>query len=204
MTRSLVGFVLLVAVGLAVAAPVPKAVKKVPPYPYDMGTKWEYIRDGDPKKVQVEEIVEVEEKDGVVRFKTDITTPTGGKTFEWYTIKGGEVLLTANGDTEFDPPMLIRKDVMKDGDEWAVKWGMKPGQRGGLRATIEQTLTIGKAEELTTPAGKFTAVPITRKYTGSTSAMTMWFADGVGMIKHTQDGQTEAVQELKSFTRGKK
>lgn len=203
MTRLGVLAALLTVVGLVVAAPVPKAVKKTPPYPYDMGTKWEYIRDGDPQKVQVEEVVEVEEKDGVVRFKTDITTPTGEKTFEWYTIKNGEIALTNNGGSEFDPPMLIRKDVMKEGDEWAVTWGVKSGQRG-VQYSSEQTLTIGKAEEVTTPAGKFTAIPVIRKYNGATTGMTMWYSDGVGMIRHTQDGQKEPVQELKSFTRGKK
>lgn len=202
MTRLGVLAGLLVAVGLVVAAPVPKAAKKAPPYPYDMGTRWEYIRNGDPKTVQVEEVVEVEEKDGVVRFKTDITTPTGEKQFEWYTIKDGEIVLSANSGSTFDPPMLIRKDVMATGDEWAVEWGTKVDNQATY--TAKQTLTVGKAEELTTPAGKFTAIPVIRKYNGATTGMTMWYADGVGMIKHTQDGQKEPVQELKSFTRGKK
>lgn len=200
MTRFGTPVVLLAALGLAAAAPVPKA-NKVPVYPHSVGTKWEYVRDGDPKKVYVEEIVESEEKDGVVTFKTDVTTDTGGKQFERYTLKGGELHITATTAATFDPPMLIRKGVMTAGDEWEVKWGLK-GE--GLSYTVEETLGVGKAEELTTPAGKFTATPITRKYKGGTGTTTMWYADGVGLIRHTEDGQKEPVQELKSFTRGKK
>ena len=189
---------LLLAASVAVAAPVPKA-NKGPVYPYTVGTKWEYIRDGDPKKVYVEEVVEAEEKDGVVTFKTDVTTDTGGKQFEKYTLKGGELLITATTTGTFDPPMLIRKDVMTAGDEWTIKWGLK-GE--GLSYTTEETLTIGKAEELTTPAGKFTATPISRKYKGGTGGTTMWYANGIGLIRHTEDGQKEPAQELKSFTPG--
>jgi hypothetical protein len=191
---------LLFAAGVVAAAPVPKA-NKGPAYPYTVGTRWEYVRNGDPKKVYVEEVVESEEKDGVVTFKVDITTDAGGKMFERYTLKGGELHVTANADGAFDPPMLIRKDVMAAGDEWETTWGFK-GE--GFGFTQDETLSVGKAEELTTPAGKFTAFPITRKHKGGNGGTTMWYADGVGLIRHTEAGQKEPSQELKSFTRGKK
>lgn len=184
---------------LALAAPVPKAVKKVPAYPYEVGTKWEYIRNGDKNKVYVEEVTESEEKDGVIRFKVDVTTDSGGKMFEKYVIKDGELALTATLNGEYDPPMLIRKDKLTAGDEWATRWGYKGGGEG---AEVEETLVVGKAEELTTPAGKFTAFPVTRKRQGRAGTV-MWYADGVGMVRHTEPGVKEPVQELKAFTLGK-
>jgi len=198
MTRFVLALLLLA--GFAVAAPVPKA-NKAPVYPFAVGTKWEFIRDGDPKKVYVEEVVESEEKDGVVTFKVNITTDTGDKMFEKYTLKGGELHVTANANGAFDPPMLIRKDVMTAGDEWETTWGFK-GE--GFGYTTDETLSIGKAEELTTPAGKFTAYPITRKHKNGIGGTTMWYADGIGLIRHTEAGQKEPAQELKSFTPGKK
>jgi hypothetical protein len=151
--------------------------------------------------VYTEEVVEAAEKDGVVTFKVDVTTDTGEKQFERYTITGGELLVTANTDATFDPPMLIRKEVMTAGDEWDILWAMKANR---VSYIAEQTLSVGKAEELTTAAGKFTAVPVTRKAKGGNGGTVMWYADGVGLVRHTQTGQKEPVQELKSFTRGKK
>ena len=196
MTRATLALVLL-ATAFASAAPVPKA-KNATPYPMTVGTRWEYIHDGDPKKVQVEEIVEAEEKDGVITFKVDITDPTGEKRFEKYRWKDGELRLVQSSYGEHDPPTLIRKDVMKDGDVWESEGKFKSQ---GVEIDTKETLTVGKAEEITTPAGKFTATPIAHKQDGLVSVY--WFADGVGMVRQTYDGAKEPAQELKSFTLGK-
>lgn len=197
MTRTRFALVLLAVAAFAPAAPAPKAKPTACFFPYAVGTKWEYIRDGDPKKVYTEEVVEAKEKDGVVTFKVDVTTDTGEKQFAKYTITGGELLVTAKPNAAYDPTLLVRKEVMKACDEWEIKWELK---YDGGAITVEETLTVGKAEELTTPAGKFTAMPITRKIHGVNGETVMWYADGVGLIRHTNDSQKEPVQELKSFT----
>ncbi|MCU0703547.1 MAG: hypothetical protein MUF18_06165 [Fimbriiglobus sp.] len=194
-------FALLLAAPLAIAAPVPKIKPKAAPFPHTVGTKWEYTHDGDGTQVWVEEVVECEEKDGAVTFKVDITPPAGGKRFEVYRLKDGELVLTATQAGTYDPPMLIAKVGMKPGDEWVNKIGQKG--RGG-KVEYEVTLTVGKAEELSTPAGKFTATPVTRGYTNGLGKTTFWFADGVGMVRQTTEGETEPNQDLKSFTPGKR
>ena len=189
---------LLLAVGLAVAAPVPKAKPKADPFPYALGTKWEYTHDGDAKNVYVEEVVDVTEKDGAITFQVAITTALGQQQTETYRLKDGELVLTGANNTTYDPPMLIAKVGMKAGDEWDTSYGFGRGR------TVDLTLTVGKAEEVATPAGKFTAHPITRAYKAGGSSTTFWFADGVGMIRQTSPGQTEPLQDLKAFTPGKK
>jgi len=92
MTRTRLGLCALFALSIAVAAPVPKDAKKENPFPYTVGTKWEYIHDGDEKKVWVEEVTECEEKDGAITFKVDITPDEGEKRFEVYRLKDGEHL----------------------------------------------------------------------------------------------------------------
>ena len=71
------------------------------------------------------------------------------------------------------------------------------------RDVYTTTVTAGAAEEVTTPAGKFTAVPITmvtQTRTGKYESKS-WYADGVGLVKSTSEGVV--VRELKAFTIGK-
>jgi hypothetical protein len=107
------------------------------------------------------------------------------------------IVETDNG--KFDPPMLIAKEGMKAGDEWETNWTIKDD---GFEIGFEAKITVGKAEEITTPAGKWTALPVHRKH-GNQPEMVFWFAEGVGMIRQTAAGQTEPEQELKAFTKGK-
>ena len=189
-----------VAVGLLAAAPVPKA-KKADPFPYAVGTKWEYVHNGDAKNVWVEEVVECDDNDGVITFKVEITPTRGGKRCEKYRLKAGELHLIATQNGDYDPPMLIGKVGMKAGDEWETSYGFKNG--GG---TVDNTLTVGKAEEIATPFGKLTATPVVRTTKGqqADAATTFWFADGYGMVRQTSPGVTEPLQDLKAFTPGKK
>ena len=194
MTR--VTLVVLLA-GLAVAAPVPKAAKKGDPFPYTVGTKWEYIRNADDKRVYVEEVTESAEKDGVRTVRVDITTDTGGAMFEKYQLKDGELRLMASTSGEYGDGMLIRKAGMKEGDTWENKYAIN-----GNEYVVE--CTVGKEEELTTPAGKFAAFPITRKYVQPNirNETTYYYGDGVGLVRQTTAGRH--VQELKAYTPGKK
>lgn len=191
-----------VAVGLLAAAPVPKA-KKADPFPYATGTKWDYTHDGDAKNVWVEEVVECDDKDGVVTFKVEITPNRGAKRWEKYRLKAGELHLIATQNGDYDPPMLIGKVGMKAGDEWETSYGYS---LGGATATVDTKLTVGKAEEITTPFGKLTATPVVRTIKGQrgNADTTFWFADGVGMVRQTSPGVAEPLQDLKAFTPGKK
>lgn len=187
---------LLTCSALAPAAPVPKA-KKVDPFPYQVGTRWEYVRSEDPNRVYAEEVTASEEKDGVRTVRIDIVTDTGGKLFETYKLEKGELRLTASTNATYDTPLLIRKAELKDGDTWTNEYTLNG-------TAYEVAYTVGKPEELDTPAGKFTAFPITRKYLKPNvraKETTYWYGDGVGLVRQTTDGLK--VQELKTFTKGK-
>jgi hypothetical protein len=188
--------VLAAALLLAVAAPVPKEEKKAPPYPVVVGTKWEYTHDGNVKAVSSEEVTEAEEKDGVVTIRVDVKLPDGAKTAERFEVKGGEVWCLVSGGKKCDPPMLLCKAGVKEGDTWKSEY--KIGRDG-----VKETVTVGKAEEITTPAGTFTAVPLVHTVqTLGAANYTTWFADGVGLVRHTSEGEKHPSQELKSFTPG--
>lgn len=185
---------LLFATASVPAAPVPKAIKKADPFPYAVGTRWEYVRNEDEKVVWAEEVTETKEADGGQTVRIDITTHTGAKRFETYHLKGGELRLTASQNGTYEPGMLIRRADMKDGDTWENRYSLN-----GAESVVD--CSVGKAEELTTPAGKFTAHPITRKYASGLET-TYWYGDGVGLVRQTTNGRK--TQELKAFTPGKK
>ena len=186
---------LLLAAGTLVAAPVPKA-KKLDPFPYAVGTKWEYIRNQDEKRVYHEEVTESSEKEGVRTIRVDIVTDTGGKMFETYELKDGELRLTASTNGDYGQGMIVRKAGMKEGDTWENKYSIN-----GTEYVVD--CTVGKPEELTTPAGKYTAFPVTRKYLQPNvrTETTYWYGDGVGLVRQTTNGRQN--QELKAYTPGK-
>jgi hypothetical protein len=197
MSRLLLCLPLPLLAAVAVAAPVPKGVKKADPFPYTVGTKWEYIRNGDEKRVYVEEVTESEEKDGVRTIRVDITTDTGGSQFEKYQLKDGELRLTESTSGSYGDGMLIRKAGMKAGDTWENRYSLN-----GTDYVVE--CTVGKEEELSTPAGKFSAFPITRKYLQPNirTETTYWYGDGVALVRQTTNGRP--IQELKAYSPGKK
>jgi hypothetical protein len=190
MFRTLVA--LLAIASVATAAPVPKAKAKAQFHPTAVGTKWEYIRNGDESVVYVEELTESEEKDGVVTFRIKVTPNAGDSWVSSYTLADGKFKVTHSRGVAYDSPMLLGTAGMKDGDTWTDSYTING-------RAYEVASTVGKAEEVTTPAGKFTAVPVTRK-SGKLTLGTFWYADGVGLIRETRDGQKHPAQELKSFT----
>lgn len=193
MTRTVA--LLLVASAVALAAPVPKGKKS--PMPTEVGTKWVYIRGGDEDVTGTEEITESTEKDGVKTVTVTVKiTGEEGTQFEKFEIKDGAVALIDSTFGQFDPPLVLWKAGLKDGDSWEVKYTLAGTE-------FEGTYTAGKAEELTTPAGKFTCVPITRRYTKPDDypESVYWHADGVGLVKQMSAGRVD--QELKSFAEGK-
>lgn len=180
---------------LAVAAPVPKGKAAAEYLPSAVGTKWEYVRNGDEKRVYVEEVTESAEKDGVRVVTVSVTTDTGDSRFEKFDITDGDVRLTESTFGTYDPPMVVRKAGMKADDTWTSKYPF-----GG--DVNEVTCTVGKAEKIKVPAGEFTAFPVSRVYSPARGGdVVFWYADGVGLVKQTRNGKPE--QELKSFTAGK-
>ncbi len=182
---------------VVVAAPVPKAKPKAALHPHAVGDRWEYIRNGDENKVWSEEVTESAEKDGVVTFRIDMTADGGRIVSSTYTLGDGQVKFTQGSGNTYDPAMLLCTATMKDGDTWTDKYTING--RG-----YEVAVSAGKAEELTTPAGKFTATPVTRRFVEPKVAgdTVWWFNAEVGLVRQTANGKP--VQDLKAFTPAKK
>lgn len=197
MTRAPFAVALFVAVALVQAAPVPKA-KKVAPHPFEVGTKWEYVVNGDPKRVTTDEITSSEEKDGVRVIRIDTTDHSGDKTFAILEFDGEQLRLTRDNGREVKPPHVIWKAGTREGDGWTDEYN------SCVNAT-KSTTVAGKAQEITTLAGTYTAIPLTRTYAPPSGwpATVTWFSEGVGIVCFARKEAKTMDLELKSFTPGK-
>ena len=185
---------LLVLLTPAVAAPVPKAVKKPAAYfPLRFGDKWEFV---DGKESVTEEVSGVTPHDDGSFTAVVKLTGGGGHSIE-YKVDADAVGRSKMASNTLDPPLRMVPTVMKAGDEWDTKF------RYGS-SDWHYRLTVGEAEDVTVPAGKFRAVPVTcKRLNGDRVVETIidWYADGVGLVKVRHDDGT--VKELVKYTPGK-
>jgi hypothetical protein len=178
------------------AAPVPKAVKGTQDlYPSALGTKWVYAHE-DGSNEHTREVTVSQEKDGVTTFT--VTWKQGGQTQIWDLKKDATGVYRLKQDgIAFDPPHKLIQPKMTDGEEWESEYTF------GGRTAYKFVRSVGKAEVVKTPAGEFTAVPINSKdLNGNTLETTLWYADGVGLVKLQAKGGVASV--LKEFTPGGK
>jgi hypothetical protein len=122
-----------------------------------------------------------------------VSQKTSNLTQEFRVTDEGVAVVRVN-NREYPNPRFIVKAGMKAGDSW--EW-----DAGGYK----EVRTVGKAEKVTVPAGQFEAVPLTYKTVQNGqefSGTTVWYADGVGLVRIDHDGQPSQV--LKAFTRGGK
>ncbi len=192
-------FALLVVASVAVAAPVPKAVKKKLPdyYPLTEGTTWEYDMGKTPVTVRVKEF---KEKDGVRTGK--LVTEHDGKAVasESIRVDAEGVARTHINDAEIKPPVVILKFGLVDDDSWEVKAKVAESE-------VKGTFTLKGTEKVTVPAGEFEAVLVVGESTvsGTKTGTKWWLADGVGIVKleYTLGGMASTPLELKKYTPGK-
>lgn len=186
---------LLVLFGPAFAAPVPKAIKAPDYYPSALGTKWVYAHE-DGTNEHTREVTASNTKDGVTEFT--ITWKEGETTQLWEMKKDATgVYRTKQQGLEFTPPHKLFEPKMSAGDEWTSEYTF-----GGARNTYKYSRTVGKAEAVKTPAGEYTAFPlVSRNLHTDGDETTLWYADGVGLVKLQHKGGTPVV--LREFTAGK-
>lgn len=182
--------VVLAALPPLSAAPVPKAKPAADLHPSAVGTKWEYVRNGDANAVYAEEVTECVETDGVKAVVLTITPNAGDARVNKLEVRKDGVYLTEASSITIDTPFPVQKAGVAAGDTWTGNF-----ERNGV--TFRYEFTVGKPEEVTTPAGKFTATPVVRKLTPNQAEYVYWYAEGVGMVKQTTNGKP--VQELKAF-----
>lgn len=187
----------LALLAVALAAPVPKEFANPRDYfPTAVGSKWEYVSSGvGEDRTHSEEITAADEKDGELRVTFRRVRPEVKDGFDTvYTVGKKDISLAKSGPLVYDPPLPTLRKGMKIGDNWEVETSIS-----GRKTTFE--FKVGEAAEVKTPAGKFLAVPVTRKTKGSKLAgYTLWYAPDVGLVK-TDAGQVTTV--LTKFTIGK-
>jgi hypothetical protein len=180
---------LMTAASLAAAAPVPKEfLRRTDFSPMAVGDKREYVSPTSPDVVtQVREITAVEEKGGARYYSQ---TLTGGTVTVMKAEKRAVYMVEQSGQ-KLDPPYRIVFADMKEGDSW------KCNDPTGM------TRTIGKLQEVVTPAGTFNAYPVTCSYPDQPgmSEVVVWYADRVGLVRLDSGGRTSLV--LKKYTPGK-
>ncbi|QEL18635.1 TapB family protein [Limnoglobus roseus] len=191
--------IFLVGVPCTSAAPVPKVADQKPFYPTAVGTKWVYRQE---KREWMDEITAAEQRDAV-------TTLTVRRT-EGKALSEDIFSVSADGVTwvttdKFPIEARILKLPLATGDQWSVD---PPVVRGIRNEPGEYT--VGTAEDVTVPAGKFRAYPVQfveaerngKKPKESGTKNTHWYAPGVGLVKFRNE-KPELIRELKSFTPGK-
>jgi len=181
--------IVVFAASLTVAAPVPKDFKRGIDYsPMAVGDKREYVSPLSPDVVtQTREITAVEERNGAKYFTQ---TLTGNSTTVMKADKTGVYMAEQYGE-KLETPYKVVGPTMKSGDSWKCQ------------DTTGMTRTVGEPKKVETPAGTFTAYPITCSYpdqVGRTSVV-VWYAEGVGLVRLDSDGGTSLV--LKKYTPGK-
>lgn len=190
------------ALGTAWAAPVPKDKgKPVLYFPTEVGTKIEYKDETGGEYQCVGKITEAETKDDVTTITIEwehFNKQDGQRTLkEKLAVSTKGVFRVSIGGSELKPPKCLLKLPVKKGDTWDTSF------------TCSGTKSVGEAvasepEEVKTPAGTFTAIPVHYTYTidKRTQHMVYWFAPQMGIVKHDFTGykQESKVTTLKEFT----
>lgn len=190
---------LVAVVGPLSAAPVPKKDDKPPPknyFPVAVGMRWEYQSEFNGRLVcHSHTVTGVEEKDGVksvtFQYESDVQ-PKVSRVAVRVRVEKNEVTLTGKADLELKTPIHMGRRTFATGDKWEAV---------AIDGSAVIEYEVGKPEELTVPAGRFTALPVTERVKGTTVGMTKWYADGVGEVKSENKGRKA---ELKAFDQGGK
>jgi hypothetical protein len=189
----------LLAVSLA--APVPKVKAPVLYYPTVEGTKRVMqAKVGDRTTETTETVSKVAEKDGT--FTVTVSREIAGRTLDsTFEVSAKGVFRRPTAGPGKGEPQAVFKLPAKEGDTWTVE------QQGfGKDATVTATYTVGKTEQVTVPAGLYTATAVTleTELNGRAAKNTSWYAPGVGVVKIVSEvNGAERVTELKEFTPGK-
>lgn len=104
----------------------------------------------------------------------------------------------------FEPPMVVVPAVLKPGIELRQQARMTVhplGDRSRTRArgAVEQTVAVGAARRVRTPAGEFVALPLTSEFRADLGASRVmnrtetWLAPGVGMVAEQRHERTTAL-----------
>ena len=192
---------LLVAIGGAVADdPKPEAEHLY--FSVKEGAKWvREVQAGEKAFAVTEKVTQVEAKDGRYRVTVEAVEDGGrGKPRSIvFVVSAKGLARVSNRDAEGTPLPLLKLGL-KEGEHWTAEQAGPGGVIG------KATYTVGKTEQVTVPAGKYTAIRIDTEidFGMRTMKMTNWYAPGVGTVKlEVVTGDWKQTTLLKSFDPGK-
>jgi hypothetical protein len=186
--------VALLSAGVCVAAPGVKEREPVLYFPIQEGATWVWeVRSGEGKTESSETVIKVESKDGKHTVTVD-RGRDGVRVTGHYEVSDRGLARVGGKGREAARVAVLLKLPAKPGDAWTIDL---PGKEGKV------TCTVGAEEDVTVPAGKFRAIPVTTEFDLGTEKEkgTTWYAPGIGPVKIQTEGREGRV--LKSFTPGK-
>lgn len=182
--------------------PAPAAVEVVEKqanyYPLQLGATWRsrFTFDGRTCEV-VTRIAKIEKIDGVelARLEASVSdAPSPASTEHLRATPEGVFRQRYNG-LEVEPPLCLLKYPIREGETW--KADFKAGSE-----EVKGTCRVLPAEEVTVPAGTFTAARVLLEINDGrmTIKTTYWFAPDLGIVKQTVDiGGRSGVLELQEY-----
>ena len=172
--------------GTVAAAPVPKDTEKPLYFPTQVGAKMVFKDESGDYRSEGK-IADAETKDGVTTIAVEwslFNKQDGESTVkEKLAVSAKGVFRTAMSGVDLAPPLCLLKLPLKTGDKWDTSFTY-----AGMKSV--GTAVAGEPEEVPTPAGKFTAVPVHYEYTLNkvTRHMTYWYAPRVGLVQQNFTG----------------
>ncbi len=177
---------------------------QTPYYPLAVGNTWHYkLRDGSKFVMKVA----AHEKVGsVMCAKVELVTNNVAGDVK-KTPPAEDLSVTADGVYRYsfggvtpDHPILVLKLPLKAGATWTV-------QSKALGDTLKGVYKVGPEEEITVPAGKYKAFPVTTDdldAAGIKVSEKRYYASGVGLIyQEIKIGEQKTIAELEKFESGK-
>lgn len=179
-----------------------EAMPTTPYYPLETGTTWTYkTKEGRfVMKVDKQDKVKVQDKEvPCVRVVLLVEDKEVGQ--ECISVTSDGVYRNAFGAAVPDKPVRILKLPLMTGDSWEI-------DGKALGDTFKGKFTVGKEEEITVPAGKYKAFPVSSEdldASGLRASTTSWYASGVGLVRQDIKVNNQQTRiELEKFEASKK
>ena len=176
-------------------------------FPLRVGDSWTYRNSADQSQYILKVLGEHKQADGSVRYQIEkLAGPKDSpvKIHLWFSKANGWVLLHREQypeheglEAKYDPPKqhLPNPPLAETKWEWSGK--------DYTQTPMEEESRVAGVEEVTVAAGKFRAIKVVSKVTGSSAPVTKtyWYAEGVGLVKTTSEsGDIKYGSELADYS----
>jgi hypothetical protein len=179
--------------------------------PLTAGVSWTYQFTGGITGTQTQTVIgpatfngnSATEVDAVNNFTSPATVMTTVKNYLAFTSQGlieyGTVTIASGMTTTqtITPPLIEFPSTLTVGMPVTNTYSYS----SGATETITLTLVSGTPQQVTVPAGTYSAYEVDNSSTGTGGGMVQsWFAPGVGVVKQVINTGTPVTEELTSFT----